>query len=42
MRMVIKCRLNKRSRALFSTLLCSFGSTPSGARLSIDFNPSSL
>ena len=42
MRMVIKCRLNKRSRAMLSTLLCSFGSSPSGARLSIDLNPSSL
>jgi primosomal protein N' (replication factor Y) len=42
MRMVIKCRLNKRSRAMLSALLCSFGSSPSGARLSIDLNPSSL
>ena len=42
MRMVVKCRLNKRSRAMFSALLCSFGKAPTGARLSIDFNPSSL
>jgi hypothetical protein len=43
MRMVVKCRLNKRSRALFSTLLTAFATTGnSGAQLSIDFNPSSL
>lgn len=48
MRMVIKCRLNKRSRQLFSSLLVRFSSDPdiSSARshpsLSIDFNPSSL
>ena len=43
MRMVVKCRLNKRSRAMFSELLCSF--SKSGAKslsLSIDFNPSNL
>lgn len=43
MRMVAKCRLNKRSRALFSALLKEF--SKSGARglnLSIDLNPSNL
>ena len=43
MRMVIKCKLNRRSRALFSALLADF--SKSGARglnLSIDFNPSNL
>ena len=43
MRMVIKCRLNKRSRAMFSELLTDF--SRSGSRtlnLSIDFNPSNL
>lgn len=43
MRMVIKCRLNKRSRALFSRLLIEAGRagrhTPT---LTVDFNPSSL
>ena len=50
MRMVIKCRLNKRSRALFSSLLCHFSDEGTsgyskGAKkpvVSIDFNPSSL
>ena len=42
MRMVVKCRLNKRSRAMFASLLASFGSSPAGAQLFIDFNPSSL
>lgn len=43
MRMVIKCRLNKRSRAMFSSMLTDF--SKSGAKnlsLSIDFNPSNL
>ncbi len=43
MRLVIKCRLNKRSRELFSKILIRFGKD--GAKspvLSIDFNPSSL
>ena len=43
MRMVIKCRLNKRSRALFSQLLTEAGkagrNTPT---LTVDFNPSRL
>ena len=43
MRMVVKCRLNKKSRALFSALLKEF--SKSGAKnlsLSIDLNPSNL
>ena len=43
MRMVVKCRLSKRSRAMFSSLLSDF--SKSGAKaltLSIDFNPSNL
>lgn len=43
MRMVVKCRLNKRSRALFSELLGHFGTSGRKAvTLSVDFNPSSL
>ena len=43
MRMVIKCRLNKRSRSLFSMLLHEFSrSGVRGLTLSVDFNPSSL
>ncbi len=43
MRMVIKCRLNKRSRALFDALLRFFSeSAGKGLTLSVDFNPSSL
>ncbi len=43
MRMVIKCRLNRRSYAMFAELLCKF-SSKAGKRLTlgIDFNPSSL
>jgi primosomal protein N' (replication factor Y) len=43
MRMVIKCRLNRRTLEMFSTLLCEV--TPKlGKRmhLSVDFNPTSL
>lgn len=43
MRMVIKCRLNRRSRALFSHLLCEFSrSAIRGLNLSVDFNPTNL
>ena len=43
MRTVIKCRLNKRSRALFSMLLFEFSkSGVRGLTFSVDFNPSSL
>jgi primosomal protein N' len=43
MRMVIKCRLQKRTLAMFADLLCSF-SKKVGKKLtlSIDFNPSNL
>ena len=43
MRMVIKCRLNRRTLAMFAELLCTF-SSQAGKRLSlgIDLNPSSL
>lgn len=48
MRLVIKCRLNKRSRALFTEILCkaySYATPIKGKQkpvISIDFNPSSL
>lgn len=43
MRMVIKCRLNKKSRALFSELLSGFSrASIRKLTLSIDFNPSNL
>ena len=43
MRMVVKCKLNKRSRAMFSALLSDFSrSGAKGLNLSIDFNPSTL
>ena len=43
MRMIVKCRLNARSRALFATLLMEFSKNADRApTLSIDFNPSSL
>jgi primosomal protein N' (replication factor Y) len=43
MRVVIKCRLNKRSREFFSELLINFGRNSKGTgTLSIDFNPSGL
>ncbi len=43
MRMIVKCRLNRRSRALFSSLLCEFSrSGIKGLSLSVDFNPSTL
>ena len=38
MRMVIKCRLNKRSRLLFHRLLCEFSSAR-GVTLAVDMNP---
>ena len=43
MRMVIKCRLQKRTLAMFAELLCSFAHKV-GKRVSlgIDFNPSNL
>ena len=43
MRLVIKCRLNRESRALFSELLSDFGANSKGkTALSIDFNPTGL
>ena len=45
MRMVVKCRLNKRARAMFCELLVSFASEARGSNrpvLSIDFNPRSI
>lgn len=43
MRMIIKCRLNNRSRALFSGILSDFSkSGVKGLSLSVDFNPSTL
>lgn len=43
MRLVIKCRLNRESRTLFSTLLSDFGNNSKGTvALSIDFNPTGL
>lgn len=45
MRIIIKCRLNNRSRELFAFILRSFGANFSGTRkpqLAIDFNPSNI
>ncbi len=43
MRMIVKCRLNKRCRALFSEILTEFTrAAVKGLTLSIDFNPSNL
>ena len=43
MRMVLKCRLNKRSRSLFSGILRGFTSPPHPqVTLSVDCNPSNL
>ena len=43
MRIIVKCVLNRESRALFSSLLASYHSnSPVKPTLSIDFNPSSL
>ena len=43
MRIVIKCKLNKRSREFFSQLLCDFGRNNKGrAVMSLNFNPTSL
>jgi primosomal protein N' (replication factor Y) len=45
MRMVVKCRLNRRAREMFATVLKAFSAESRGAArpiLSIDFNPSSI
>ena len=39
MRLVIKCKLNKISRGIFSGVLCEFNSTAKDATLSVEFNP---
>ena len=43
MRMVIKCKLTKRTLAMFSEVMCTFGQR-AGRRvtLGMDFNPSNL
>ena len=43
MRIIVKCRLNRRSRQLFSKLLTDFSKSSKGkTALSIDFNPTGL
>lgn len=43
MRMIIKCRLNKRARQMFSDILCRFGKDGRDkSAVSIDFNPTGL
>jgi primosomal protein N' (replication factor Y) len=45
MRMVIKCRLNRRARAMLETILRTFAAEARGSNrpvLSIDLNPSSI
>ena len=42
MRIVIKCRLNRRSRELFARLMTDFGRNSKGLVLSVDFNPTGL
>ena len=42
MRLVIKCRLNKRARQFISRLLCEFGKAAKNVTVSADLNPSSL
>ena len=43
MRMIVKCKLSKRTRAMFSEILCEFSrASVRGLSLSIDFNPSNL
>ncbi len=42
MRIVAKCRLNRKSRALFGALLTHAGQASRRVSLSVDFNPSSL
>ena len=39
MRLVIKCKLNKISRGIFSEVLKEFNSTTKAATLSVEFNP---
>ena len=43
MRIVIKCGLNKRTRALFAALMAAFGGgAHREVQLSVDFNPTNL
>lgn len=42
MRLVVKCRLNKRTREFFGHLLCEFGKKVPKLTISADLNPSSL
>ena len=45
MRMVVKCRLNRRARAMFGAILTAFSAESRGSQrpvLSVDFNPSSI
>lgn len=45
MRMVVKCRLNRRARAMFAAILTAFGNDSRGSNkpvLSLDFNPSNI
>ena len=45
MRMVVKCRLNRRARAMFGAILTAFAAEGRGSQrpgLSLDFNPSSI
>ncbi len=45
MRMVVKCRLSRRARAMFAAILTTFTTDSRGSQrpiLSIDFNPSSI
>lgn len=42
MRLVIKCRLNKRTRSFIYNVLCEFGKAAKGITVSADFNPSTL
>ncbi len=45
MRMVVKCRLNRRARGMFGAILAAFTADSRGTHkpvLSIDFNPSSI
>ena len=43
MRIIAKCRLNKRSRAMFAQVLSKFSrSGAKGVTVSVDFNPSNI
>lgn len=42
MRMVLKCRANKRLRQMLSELLCEFGKNTKKVNLSVDINPSGV